>query len=260
MPATPFTYTNHPTHPELRPWIRGSWEFATAVGAPIHHHVPPDGLAFLVLVDQAPAGPIVLGYGPQVEPLVVPTAPGVVYRGLRLAPEAAPLLLGTSAAAILHTPHRVTQVGPVPVSEIITALGAGNSKATASAISALFLPQLALLPELDTLVTRALGEISSTDGRLPLPDVASHLGVSSRTMLRRVKAATGLTPKQHARIARFLATAYGMLEPGTPLSHLAARGGYADQPHFHHEVTALTGLTPAQLAERVRGTDHRSAE
>jgi AraC-like DNA-binding protein len=80
--------------------------------------------------------------------------------------------------------------------------------------------------------------------------------VSQRTLQRRVKHATALTPKQHVRIARFFAADLGMLDPGHRISRIAIIGGYADQPHFHHEVAALTGLTPRELAQRVRQTKH----
>jgi methylphosphotriester-DNA--protein-cysteine methyltransferase len=109
----------------------------------------------------------------------------------------------------------------------------------------------------DALVSAVLRRIWETRGRTPLPDIAAECECSPRTMLRRVRSVTGLTPKQYARIIRFHAAVVGMVDTDARLSLLAAEGGYADQPHFHHEVTAFTGLTPAQLAERVRQTEHR---
>ena len=94
-------------------------------------------------------------------------------------------------------------------------------------------------------------------GDTALPIVAERVGCSPRTLLRIVRKTTGLTPKQFARIVRFHSAARVIADGAGTLSQAAAEGGYADQPHFHHEVRELTGLTPAQLAQRVRETDYR---
>lgn len=197
-----------------------------------------------------------MAFGPHVEPLIIPTAPGVIYRGLRLAPEAAPLLLDVSAARLITGSVTVSRIGPVDAGSIVSALNSGSPDNTAGTIDGLFLPVINQLPTPDPVAAAALLLIRQSQGRDPLSDIAPAIGVSQRTLLRRVKAATGLTPKQHARIARFFAAAHGLLDPDHRLAALAQQAGYADQPHFHHEVTALTGLTPAQLAQRVRHTEH----
>lgn len=260
MPSPAFSFATHAADPRLQPWIRGSWEFSASEGAPAAHHVPPDGSAFLVLVEVNPAEPQILTFGPRITPLVIPTTPGVRYRGLRFAPEAAPLLLGVPAATLIQQPVNTSHVGPVPAAAVIAALRAGPLAAVADAIDQLFLPVLDRLPNPDRQVAEALFLIRFSRGEISVKQTAGCIGVTPRTLLRRVRGATGLTPKQHARIARFSAAARAMLDPDHRLSHLAAKGGYADQPHFHHEVTALTGLTPAQLAERVQSTEHRLGE
>jgi AraC-like DNA-binding protein len=209
------------------------------------------------MVERGPLSPLLLGYAPQIEPLVVPTAPGVTYRGIRIAAEAGPLLFGVDADALVAAPVHLDHLGQASASDIANALREGPPERTARALDELFLPVVEQLPATDVAAAAALELIVRSQGRQGLADIAEALGLSSRTLLRRVKGATGLTPKQHARIARFFAAAQGMLNPAHRLSDLAASGGYADQPHFHHEVTALTGLTPAELAERVRRTEHR---
>jgi AraC-like DNA-binding protein len=127
----------------------------------------------------------------------------------------------------------------------------------AQSLDALHLECLTQWPDTDLRVARAIGLLWHSGGNLPLPDVAAQSGCSPRTLLRIVRKATGLTPKQFARIVRFHSAARVIADGSSTLSQAAAEGGYADQPHFHHEVTALTGLTPGQLAERVRRTEHR---
>ena len=96
------------------------------------------------------------------------------------------------------------------------------------------------------------GETESTY----IADLAVALRISHRTLLRRFRAATALSPKQFARIRRLLAAAWRVVDGETTWSRIAAATGYADQPHLHHEVAALTGLRPDELGERIRSTAH----
>lgn len=256
MSVTPFAYTTHPVDPRLQQWIRGAWEFAAGPEAPPEHHVPPDGTASMVLVGGDPTASQLHCFGPRVTPMVVATNPGTVFRGLRIAGEAAPLLLGVQPDDLIPGPVEVTRFGPVAVRDLAGALRHDSAAAIAAAVDSLLLPLISGLPNLDRVAVVSLALIRESAGRLPLGAVAGQAGVSGRTLLRRIKSATGLTPKQHVRIARFYATAVGMLDPAHRLSRLAATGGYSDQSHFHHEVIALTGLTPGELATRVRQTTH----
>jgi AraC-like DNA-binding protein len=86
--------------------------------------------------------------------------------------------------------------------------------------------------------------------------VAAEVGLSERQFRRRSQAAAGYGPKTLQRVLRFhrfvrlLDAAPGPAPPD--LAALAARVGYADQAHLTRECSALSGLTPARLAQ-VRG-------
>jgi len=103
--------------------------------------------------------------------------------------------------------------------------------------------------------------------------VAAEVGLSERQFRRRSQAAAGYGPKTLQRVLRFhrfvrlLDAAPGPASPASPappappapgraappdLAALAARVGYADQAHLTRECSALSGLTPARLAQ-VRG-------
>jgi AraC-like DNA-binding protein len=106
--------------------------------------------------------------------------------------------------------------------------------------------------------------------------VAAEVGLSERQFRRRSQAAVGYGPKTLQRVLRFhrfvrlLDAAPGPTPPAPPapyaphapgraappappdLAALAARVGYADQAHLTRECSALSGLTPARLAQ-VRG-------
>lgn len=252
-----FRFAEHPVHRALGAWLLTCWEFRVGGGAPAEHHVPPDGCTNLILVNQGTPHEALIALGPFVAPRVVPAHPGMRTTGIRLHPAAGPALLGIDMRNLANQAVPVRSLAASSPNALAGALRKPSLEDAASAVEALLMPAVDRLRLPDPLATKALHRIWQAEGRVPLPAIAGELGCSTSTLLRRVKAANGLTPKQYARIVRFHAAVRGLLHKETPLSHMAAQGGYADQPHFHHEVTALTGLTPSELAERVRQTEHR---
>jgi AraC-like DNA-binding protein len=86
--------------------------------------------------------------------------------------------------------------------------------------------------------------VHGSAGRCRVEDLAAHVGWSRRHLSERFRLATGLTPKQAARIARFEATRRLLLDPRRPpLAEVAVRCGYADQPHLAREWRALAGCS-----------------
>lgn len=87
--------------------------------------------------------------------------------------------------------------------------------------------------------------------------VAAEVGLSERQFRRRSQAAVGYGPKTLQRVLRFhrfvrlLDAAPGDEPGGSPpdLAALAAEVGYADQAHLTRECSALSGYTPARLAQ-----------
>jgi AraC-like DNA-binding protein len=253
---TPFRFSEHRPDARLHRWILTYWEFEVGEGAPATHHVPPDGCTSLLHASRDGVG-MLLTSGPWTTPLVVPATPGQLTRGIRLAPGAAPALLDLPADQLVNRVTRLSGSTLLPLDRIMEALRLPNLPDAVQALDALLIDSQPRWPETDHRVARAIGLLWHSGGTMPLPAVAAQTGCSPRTLLRIVRKATGLTPKQFARIVRFHSAARVMANGSATLSQAAAEGGYADQPHFHHEVAALTGLTPAQLAERVRRTDHR---
>ena len=77
-------------------------------------------------------------------------------------------------------------------------------------------------------------------------DVADRLGVTSRTLHRTCTTTLGYGPSVARRVLRFRAAA-ALLYAGRPPADVAARTGYADQPHLSREVRALAGVSPTAL-------------
>ena len=93
-------------------------------------------------------------------------------------------------------------------------------------------------------IARAWRVIFANDGLVRVGAVAAHVGCSRRHLSERFRTATGLTPKQAARVARFEAAHRLLVTPDRPaLADVAARCGYADQSHFAREWHAMAGCS-----------------
>ncbi|MEO6880850.1 MAG: helix-turn-helix transcriptional regulator [Mycobacteriaceae bacterium] len=102
------------------------------------------------------------------------------------------------------------------------------------------------------------------DGRVRIGDLAAHVGWSRRHLGSRFRLATGLTPQEAVRVARFEAARRQLLRPDrSGLADVAAACGYADQPHLAREWKRLAGCTIGTwLAEElpfVQDTSTRTA-
>jgi len=87
-----------------------------------------------------------------------------------------------------------------------------------------------------------------TNFRKPLTSeaIASHVAMSSRTLLRRFKAATGRMPGAYLQCVR-IETAKAILESDdAPIQQVATAIGYDDAAHFRELFKRSTGMTPAE--------------
>ncbi len=107
----------------------------------------------------------------------------------------------------------------------------------------------------DPVVMAAGGALSAG---MPVGEVAAGLGVLPRTLRRRFTAQVGLGPKRFARVQRLQRVVREVdgLER-VDWASVAARHGYADQPHLVEEFRQLVGVTPTgYLRSRVNGPNH----
>jgi transcriptional regulator GlxA family with amidase domain len=81
-------------------------------------------------------------------------------------------------------------------------------------------------------------------------ELAAHASVSTRTLDRRFKTATGETPRGYLRRIR-IEVAKRLLETSIdPVDHIRARVGYADPTAFRRAFTQTTGLGPRQYRHK----------
>jgi len=107
----------------------------------------------------------------------------------------------------------------------------------------------------DPAVVAAAGALSRG---VRVGEVAADLGLLPRTLRRRFTAAVGLTPKRFARVQRMQRLVRDLDgQHDADWAALAARHGYADQPHLADEFRELAGVTPGEyLRSSVNGPNH----
>ena len=117
------------------------------------------------------------------------------------------------------------------------------------------------LGPVDGVAQTAVESIVQCKGNVPIGHVADDLGISQRQLQRRFRAATGLTPKQFARLRRFRHAIAELLcaEPRSCAS-VAVDAGYADQSHLVREFTQLIGLSAEELRRKQALIHHQDVE
>ncbi|WP_264014067.1 AraC family transcriptional regulator [[Mycobacterium] manitobense] len=227
-------YHEFPPPRRLRDLVECGW---TREGSAEPGRVLPDGCMDLILMDGrvVVAGPDTGAHhsGPHRE----------TVRGLRFRPGVLPRLLGVPASELRD--HRVPvadlrpDVADRPLLVTTDALAAGEPGTETAPWS---LPVLLH-------VTARLADGAAVSA------VAAEVGWSARTLQRHCAAVYGYGPAALRRVLRFR-RAVRLLGDGLAAAEVAARAGYADQPHLHREVRTLAGVGVAQLGSGAnRSTD-----
>ncbi|MBE0404568.1 helix-turn-helix transcriptional regulator [Halomonas citrativorans] len=86
--------------------------------------------------------------------------------------------------------------------------------------------------------------------QLPPEQLAANIGLTRRTLERRLKREVGVSPGALVTYARLNRARRCLLEADRPLSEIALHCGYYDQPHFTHAFQSFTNETPASYRQR----------
>jgi AraC-like DNA-binding protein len=240
---------------ELAEVVLAFWGFEVRDGAPAVHTLWPDASASLTWGMYGGRTIVATVTGARTKPVAVPVQPGVAFRGIRWWPD---------AAAHCGIDPRRARDGRVALEEL-GELGARFEAAMQDATSltdAFAIFETALLPSLenagtiDPLVRRALLRIDAAPDRA-IADLARELRTSDRQLRRRFGDATGLAPKEYARIRRLRHTLGRVMhDDDSRWSTIAAQSGFADQPHLVNEIVRMTAFTPTMLEQRLRLIEH----
>ena len=116
-----------------------------------------------------------------------------------------------------------------------------------SAIAAIFALLHDGMRPIDERIERAVAELETSDGTLPIAALVADCGMSERSFQNTFKESVGLSAKEFARIRRLQATIRMLDAADRPMADLAVASGFADQAHATREMRRVTGTTPARL-------------
>ena len=98
----------------------------------------------------------------------------------------------------------------------------------------------------DGAVVWAAREIERHHGALSITDLRERTGWSKSRFAAVFRERIGVPPKRLARIIRFRRALELLHRGGVPLTQIALRTGYYDQPHFNSDFHEFTGATPGE--------------
>jgi AraC-like DNA-binding protein len=204
--------------------------------------VLPDGCMDL-LVDEV--GGLTVA-GPDTAAFVAGGREGVRRAGLRFHPGVLPRLLGVPAAEVRNRRVALADLSPAAARVATRAVGPAAEPGTlfrlVAALAANEPPRETApwsLPALSRVTVR-LGAGAAVG------EVADELGWSTRSLTRHCTAVYGYGPAVLRQVLRFRA-ATSLLHTGLTPAEVAARTGYADQPHLSREIRALAGVPAGSL-------------
>lgn len=107
--------------------------------------------------------------------------------------------------------------------------------------------RMEMMPAVDAEISHAWDRVVGSRGMVRVDDIATELEWSRTRLWSRFHSQIGLPPKRAAKLVRFDYAAHRLVA-GQDAARVAADCGFADQSHLHRDVQALTGLTPATVA------------
>ncbi|GAA4538125.1 AraC family transcriptional regulator [Pseudonocardia xishanensis] len=169
--------------------------------------------------------------------------------GIRFHPGVLPRLLGVPAEELRDRREPVESVAPRALRPLVADLRPARSDAGAGLFGAVERLVDAAVERRETAPwsLTALGHVTARLGTgAAVADLADELGWSTRSLTRHCTAVFGYGPTVLRRILRFRAAA-DLLYRGVAPAEVAARTGYADQPHLTREVRSLACVPPSAL-------------
>ncbi len=244
----------------LRDHVLALWSFRgpPAAAAPVLHSVPPDGCMGVAVALRLGRPVEVAIIGAHDGPLTVPIFPGDRYWGVRFWPDAGAACLGIDPVTWCGRRGPAVEASGGLVTVLVDALpDASPDDHVRAQLERWAQAVVAGASPLDPVVRLAVVAIVASRGTMPIASLPGTVGVSSRTLLRRFRAATGLTLKRYAKVRRFReAAAQHLQTPGITWSRIAADVGYADHAHLTREFRELVGAPPRDVARLIGRISH----
>ena len=105
----------------------------------------------------------------------------------------------------------------------------------------------------DPLIEKADAWIRALEGHnASVAELASHLNLSERSLLRKFRKLTGTTPQAYIRNIRLDLSKQRLEVPRMSIAQIAADAGFSDENAFRKAFAQRTGITPAQYRKQFR--------
>jgi AraC-like DNA-binding protein len=246
-------YREFPAPAELASLFLCFWT-QTIIGSrdAYEHRVLPDACIDIVLINDEP--PIVVG--PWTVSFVARLAVGTSIMGARVHPGRASCLLGMPASELLNQTIPIAAVGGAMQNmQLAKVIEQPNAAARRRALAQALFAALEHSTPFDPAVLAGIQWLAChPHGRVG--KLSRWIGISERQLHRRFSAAIGYGPKMFQSVLRFQRLLKTAREMGSEQSFadLAARAGYADQPHMTRDVHRLASVRPTVLLRSAEST------
>lgn len=226
-------YREHRPRPELARHLVCTWSQSIGLGGTSYaQRVLPDACADIVWIGEA--APVVVG--PATRTVIAALPAGSLVIGARFRPGLAPCFLGPPASEILNEEIPLLDLWGSGAACLSAQIGEQRSIEDKLAVLEAALARRPLHPaRADPLVAAATAWLARHPAG-QVGELGRKLGIGSRQLRRRFRAAVGYGPKTLQRILRFQRTLALAGSRRTSLAGLAAEAGYADQAHMSREV------------------------
>ena len=260
MQNPPMFYREEPSSAETSHFILSFWEFKVESDAgEIMHEVFPDGCVSIVFYRNKKLRFQKLFLN-EINPksIYVPVKAGDLIWGMRILPEACGRFFGQNPSEIKNRMFQPETVGKRFSPELENQLNVCEDFSEAIKVFENYAKDFGVKrEEVDERLAKATRIFIESEGLAKIAETAREIGLSERQFERNYRKASGLTPKQFARICRFRATAIDMVKnSANNWANRAADKGFTDQSHLNREFSKLTGNSPIEFSENVKRIKH----
>ena len=240
------SYREWAPHASLRGHVRCLWINDLSRPCSEYLQVVPDGC-----VDIIWTGKTLCIAGPDTRPILAPMPSGSIVVGVRFHPGSACAWLGQPLSEIVNVRVTLAEFWGHDATLLLDRVAAARSaKQVAEDLEAFLVGRLAAVRPADPRIAflrRSAGDNCMPAG-LRLDQLASHVGLSERTLRRQCLDAFGYGFKTLHRVLRFQRFFRLAARPENHnLAGIAARAGYADQAHMTREVRSMSGITAGEF-------------
>ena len=242
-------------------FILSFWEFKVEgeSSEPVMHEVFPEGCVTLIFYRNKISGFERLFISEIIPKSVyVPVRGGDLIWGMRILPEACRAFFGRNPAEIENEGFQPENLKNRFSPELENKLQGCENFGEAVVVYENYVKDYGVRrEEIDARLAKATRRFIESEGLAKIAETAREIGLSERQFERNYQRASGLTPKQFARICRFRATAIDMVKnSANNWAIRAAEKGFTDQSHLNREFSNLSGNSPVEFHENVKRIKH----